>query len=120
MARPVIHFEVIGDDGGQTREFYSKLFDWEIQMWEGGDYGLVAAAGEKGCIGGGIGGAPEGTDPYATFYVEVDDLKAYLDKAVSMGGEIVMPPMEIPNVGSSALFRDPSGLLIGLFKGMEQ
>ncbi|MBV9681516.1 MAG: glyoxalase, partial [Solirubrobacterales bacterium] len=28
MARPVVHFEVIGRNPGQLRRYYGDLFDW--------------------------------------------------------------------------------------------
>jgi predicted enzyme related to lactoylglutathione lyase len=51
-----------------------------------------------------------------TFYVMVDDLQAYLDKAVSLGGTVMFPPMEIPGGGGHiAMFADPEGHPIGLY-----
>jgi predicted enzyme related to lactoylglutathione lyase len=46
--------------------------------------------------------------------VDVDDLQKYLDKAVSMGGEVVTPITEIPDMVTWAEFRDPSGNVIGI------
>lgn len=51
---------------------------------------------------------------YATFYVQVDDLMAYLDKAQALGGKMLVPPVEIPT-GSFAWFADPEGTIIGLW-----
>lgn len=113
MAAPVVHFEIAGKDGKKTREFYGKLFGWEYQMME--DYGLVAATGEKS-IGGGVSGTPPGVPPYVTFYVMVDDLDKYLKQAESLGGKMTVPPTPIPNYGSFAMFADPDGNMIGLFK----
>jgi predicted enzyme related to lactoylglutathione lyase len=52
---------------------------------------------------------------YTTFYVEVDDLKAYLDKAVALGGKVVVPPVKFP-LGTFAWFSDIDGNMIGLLK----
>lgn len=30
MGKPVVHFEVIGKDGGKLQSYYSELFGWEI------------------------------------------------------------------------------------------
>jgi hypothetical protein len=49
------------------------------------------------------------------FYVEVEDVQAYLDKAVSLGGKMVVPPVKIP-AGTFAWFSDPDGNTIGLLK----
>jgi hypothetical protein len=51
------------------------------------------------------------------FYVHVDDIQQYLDKIESLGGKTMMPPREIPGVGSAAVFSDPDGNSVGLFTG---
>ncbi len=42
-----------------------------------------------------------------TFYVDVDDLATYREKIVAAGGEMVVDEMEVPGVGTLALFKDP-------------
>ena len=49
------------------------------------------------------------------FYVEVEDVKEYLDKAVTLGGKVLVPPVKIPT-GTFAWFADPEGNMIGLLK----
>ena len=48
-----------------------------------------------------------------TFYVDVDDLQAYLDKIEGLGGKTIMPPTVLPQV-TLALFADPEGDVVGL------
>ncbi len=114
MASPVVHWEISVTDHGRSVEFYSKLFGWEGKKAEGFDYTLFSPAGE-GSIGGGIGPVPPGAKPMVTFYVRVDNLQAYLEKAEGMGAKTVLPPTPIPGVGSCAMFADPDGNVIGLF-----
>ena len=52
---------------------------------------------------------------YTMFYVEVEDVQAYLDKAASLGGKTLVPPVKIPT-GTFAWFSDPDGNTIGLLK----
>lgn len=115
MAQPVVHFEIGGTDHVKTRDFYQNLFDWKTQVHEGMNYHLVEAAGEKS-IGGGLGTAPEGVQPYVTIYILVDDIETYLKKAEALGGRTVLPETPIPGVGSSAWLADPDGITVGLFK----
>ncbi len=70
----------------------------------------------EGGINGDIAPANNGTSR-VTFYAQVDDLQAYLDKAEGLGGKTVLPPMEIPDTVTLAMFTDPEGNLIGLIKG---
>lgn len=121
MATPAVAwFEVTGKDGASLQEFYSKLFDWQIQdAGDGSGYGLVAAA-EKG-IGGGIGTAQDEGAGGVTFYVEVEDPAAYLKKAEELGGQTIVPPTELEQFGLTfAFFTDPEGHLVGLSKGAVQ
>jgi hypothetical protein len=115
MGRPVIHFEIAGKDGKKLQQFYGQLFDWKIDANNPMNYGAVETGGEGG-INGGIFQTQGDVPPYLTFYVQVDDLQAYLDKVTRLGGTTVAPPMPIPGVGAFALFNDPEGNLVGLFK----
>ena len=47
----------------------------------------------------------------------MDDLQAYLDKAESLGGKTVMPPTEIPDIVTLAIFSDLEGNVVGMVKG---
>ncbi|MBZ5497520.1 MAG: VOC family protein [Acidobacteriia bacterium] len=100
----------------KLQKFYGKLFEWEINADNPMGYGLVKAAG-PGSIGGGIGPTSEGTPGHVTFFVQVPDLAACLKKAESLGGKILVPITEIPNIVTFALFQDPEGNAIGLVKG---
>jgi predicted enzyme related to lactoylglutathione lyase len=111
----VVHWEIGARDGSKLHNFYSTLFDWKIQVDPQLHYGMVDTGGEGG-INGGISTLPAEAHPYVTFYVQVDDLGAYLAKAESLGGKTLMPPTPIPGVGSIALFSDPESHIVGLFK----
>ena len=121
-AAPVVHFEIIGKDGKKLQNFYSKLFDWQINADNPMNYGLVNAAGNgtevgKGSIGGGVAAAEQGMPGYVTVYAQVSDLAATLKKAETMGGKTMVTPTEIPNMVTFALFQDPEGNMVGLVKG---
>jgi predicted enzyme related to lactoylglutathione lyase len=115
MADKVAWFEVVGQDGNRLRDFYGGVFGWSFQMPPESeiDYGMTDPS-QTG-IGGGVGTTPTGNG-HATFYVEVDDPQATLDKIEAAGGTVVMPVTEMPMV-TIAQFKDPQGNLVGLFKG---
>ena len=116
MAHPVVHFEIAGKDAKETQQFYASLFDWQVDTSMMGDtYGMVNSG--DGGIGGGLMATPEGRPPYITIYVQVDDLQEYLQKAERLGAQTMMGLTEIPGGGSFAMFSDPSGNMVGLYKG---
>jgi uncharacterized protein len=111
MGRPVIHFEIGCRDSKKTREFYTKMFGWTIT--EAGPAAMIAP--EASGIGGHI--TLLGHEPYhyTTFYVDVEDVAAYLKKAESLGGKTLVPPIDIPT-GTFAWMQDPEGNTVGLWK----
>lgn len=113
MAHPVVHFEIAGADGEGLVAFYRDLFGWDIQG-AGPGYWLVTA-GESG-IGGGVMQTNDEMPAYVTVYASTDDLEGSLGRVGELGGETVVPPTEIPGVGFFAMFRDPGGNIIGLFR----
>jgi len=118
MSHPVVHWEIGARSAAASREFYAKLFGWEILGAGDAGYAQVAP-GEEGGMGGGIMQLPPGVPPYVTVYVRVDDLDAALKRAESLGGKTVAPPMPIEGVAEVsgfAMFSDPDGNVIGLLK----
>ena len=120
MPNPVAYFELGGRNAANLREFYSSLFDWKIeasgQSGAGTDYFHVEPT-EGGISGGILQTAGDMPPSYVMLYVCVDDLQACLNKAESLGGTTVVPPMPIPgNRGHLAVFQDPDGNVIGLHK----
>lgn len=117
MAQKVVHFEIIGKDGKKLQEFYSKLFDWNVDANNPMNYGMVNA--DQSGVGGGIAGGPpmgDAGDGHVTVYVEVPDLAAALKKAESLGGKTVSPPMAVPGGPEIAQLADPEGHMIGIMK----
>jgi len=113
MGQPVVHFEIGCSDKEKTEEFFSKLFDWKIERM--GPASMISTGSEAG-IQGHITALGHEPHHYVTVYVEVNDLQAYLDKAATLGGKTLVPPVEIPGQGSFAWLADPDGNVIGLWK----
>ena len=112
MGRPVVHFEIGCRDNAKTKDFYTKLFDWQVQ--QAGPAGVINTGSSEG-IQGHITSLGHEPHNYVTVYVQVDDLKTYLDKAATLGGKMLVPPIEIPT-GRFAWMADPDGNLIGLLQ----
>ena len=124
MADPVVHFEIIGKNAAHLRCYYKDLFGWNAntnsavvpEVFAPGNYGFIEKVSTEDGTGipGGIGWGME-YDSHTVFYVGVKDVKAALQRAESLGGKIVMGPVEKPGGGLVvAHFKDPEGNLIGL------
>ena len=124
MGQAVVHFEVVGKDGGKLQRYYGELFGWNVNADNPMQYGMVDAkdnktmTGDTG-IGGGIGQGPDGYEGHVTFYVAVPDVEEALQKAESLGGTRVMGPENIMDMVELGQFKDPEGNVIGLVKDQQ-
>jgi uncharacterized protein len=111
MGRAVIHFEIGCRDSAETQKFYRDMFDWNIT--QAGPAAMISP--DAPGIGGHITQLGHEPHHYTIFYVDVEDVAASLKKAESLGGKMLVPPVEIP-AGTFAWFRDPEGNTVGLWK----
>lgn len=115
MAAPVTHFEISVRDTKRAHEFYGNLFGWSIKVMEM-NYGMVDTGVKMG-INGGVGEVQNQGRPNVTFYVQVEDVQAHLDKASALGGRVIIPVTEVPGSVTFAQFADLEGNIVGLIKG---
>jgi predicted enzyme related to lactoylglutathione lyase len=110
VPNPICHFEIGCRDRVKTKEFFNQLFDWKME-----DAGPATMIQTGDAVGGHISVLGHEPHNYTIFYVKVDDVKAYLEKATSLGGKMLVPPIAIPT-GTFAWFADPAGNTVGLWQ----
>ena len=86
---------------------------------EGMEYTLVKVGDTE--VGGIMATPPEaqGMPPMWGVYVTVDDVDATAKLVEELGGTILMPPMDIPNVGRFCVIQDPQGAVISAITFVE-
>ena len=91
-----------------AKRFYGELFGWGFESSANDPY-VHLKAGET--MIGGIRKKEEGEPgpPSWLGYVLVDDVAATVERATSAGGQVYMPTTALPNVGTFAVFADPTG-----------
>lgn len=113
MPNKVVYFELMGPDGDAQKDFYSGVFDWDLQAVPGFGAYYTAEADSIG-MGGGVGQGPDHGPTYATIYIEVDNIDDHLSRIGEAGGSTVVPRTVIPDTVTFAMFTDPAGNVIGL------
>lgn len=103
--------ELITSDVEAAREFYGQLFGWTLKEGpvQGMPYTVIEAAGQE--IGGIAGTPPNQPNMPPTWgvYITVEDVAAIAEKATSLGGQVLMGPMQVESVGKFSLIKDPQG-----------
>lgn len=114
MPNPFAHIELTTDDLKAAHKFYSKIFGWKLTEMPGMNYTMIDVG--PGGVGGGMQAKPMDSAPTGWMpYVQVDDVKAIVAKAVKAGATAMLPYQEIGEMGSIGVFADPSGSVIGVW-----
>lgn len=123
MAYPIVHVEIPAADRDALSKFYKSVFDWtlthepnfdylQFNPGSGADGAFVGNKSEPGDEFGWAGAGPNSP----IVYFGSEDIQGDAAKIEAAGGQIMVPPMEIPGVGWMLLFRDPSGNHMGIFQ----
>lgn len=99
-------------DSAAAQGFYGELFNWKF---EGSDYAHIKS-GDRMIGGVRTIGADEKMPPNWLGYVGVDDVRATTEKMTAAGGKVIVPPMDMPNVGTFSVVADPSGGVLAPWK----
>jgi len=103
--------ELMTTDPDAARDFYTQLFGWGSKSMEmqNGQYTTVQV-GDTSIAGlMKIPADATGTPPHWGCYVTVKDVDAACTRVKELGGNVIMPPLEIPTVGRMAVIQDPQG-----------
>ncbi|MBO0768545.1 MAG: VOC family protein [Solirubrobacterales bacterium] len=103
-------------DPPAAAEFYGQLFGWTAGALseEGGGYqmfqqGDAPVAGLMKLMG------PQQPPAWAT-YIAVDDADATSAKVKAAGGQVLIEPMDVMDIGRMGIFADPSGAAFGVWQ----
>ncbi|MBI3948480.1 MAG: VOC family protein [Armatimonadetes bacterium] len=115
MPNPICHFEIMVPDPEKARAFYGQVFDWSYREDPTHDYIVIHTGADPN---GGIMRTPPGVPVAASLnvYVRVDDIDATLKRVEAAGGHVIVSKTDIPGIGAFALFSDPDGVALGIFR----
>lgn len=100
-----------------ARDFYGRLFGWDVDVNEDPQYGGYALARLGGKDVAGIGGTQSPDQPAAwSVYIGTDDAEVLSHRVGEAGGTVVAPPFDVGDQGRIAVFRDPSGAFISAWQ----
>jgi uncharacterized protein len=106
-------------DAAASRDYYSKLFGWNVELGgpDAGGYAL-AKIGGKDVAGIGPTQSPQGPSAWMV-YIGTRDADAVAKKVEAEGGKVIAPPFDVLKSGRMAVFQDPSGAFISAWQPNE-
>ncbi len=116
MDHTLVHFEIPAQDVEKLKQFYEQVFGWKIIQYPSPlDYWLIETVPvdengvpqRPGINGGMLKKQEAGIKPINYFAVE--SISDFLTKIEKLGGKVISPKQEVPNVGWIAAAEDPEG-----------
>ena len=109
-------FELMTDEVEKSKGFYTKIFGWELEEYpmEKDSYWVVKVGGEGV---GGIMAKPtqaSGAPNHWATYVSVENVDNTAALVKELGGQIIVPPTDIPEIGRFCTFMDPHGAVLSV------
>jgi hypothetical protein len=109
--------DLLTSDTDATRSFYGQLFGWTSEQ-SGEEFGgyinfFKDGVQVAGCMhNDGQSGSPD----VWSVYLATDDINAVAGATVASGGQVLMPPTAIGELGSMAILHDAGGAAIGAWQ----
>lgn len=106
----ISHIELPAPDFTKTIEFYTRVFNWGIELVTVDHYAFftIGNTGKGGAFDSSLQPAPQNTGPQIV--IDVEDVGASLKAIEKHGGEVVKEKTEIGSGhGFYAVFKDPNG-----------
>lgn len=113
MAGQMVHLEIPAGDTAKAREFWSGLFGWQWQEFEGSPTEYHMARFTE--TSGGAIHAADGSKRGPRVYFDVDDIKASTAQVKELGGQSD-DPLPVPGMGWFATCQDNEGNDFGLWQ----
>ena len=110
--------ELLTTDLDSAKAFYGELLGWtftETKNIYGAPY--VVVHNGNNVVGGMMlkdGIVPDDVPSLWDTYISVDDVDASVKRVEKLGGEIILPPTDIPNLGRFCVIKDPQGASLNL------
>ncbi len=120
VANKPVWIDLATSDAGAARDFYSKLFGWDIEVNEDPQYGGYALARVGGNDAAGIGPKQNEQQPTVwSLYIGTDDLDGLASRITDAGGNVIAPPFPVGDQGRMAVFQDPTGGFISAWESAQ-
>jgi predicted enzyme related to lactoylglutathione lyase len=115
VGNPVVQWQIVTKEPDAVARFYASLFGWKVRTDNALGYRMVDTGSSRG-IGGGVWPSPPEGHNLVQLFVEVDDIDAFIARAMVLGASVIVPKSELPDGDALAIVLDPAGLSFGLYR----
>lgn len=108
--------DVTASDLGTARLFYEGLFGWSMEVGPPETGGYINCS-KNDRLAAGISPKMRPDEPSAwTVYFSTTDLEGRSQRVADNGGQVLMGPMDVLDIGAMSVCTDPAGASFGLWR----
>jgi uncharacterized protein len=114
--------EFMSLDPERARKFYEEVLGLTTTSLEGAPFSYTLWMQDGNPIGGLIPPQnenktwPSGSTPHWVSSFATDNVDQAVQKTQELGGQVLLPPTDIPKFGRAAVLKDPEGAVFGVFQ----
>ena len=114
--------ELMSQDPEQARSFYREVIGLTAESLEVGPFPYTVWMQDGEPVGGLVPpqekqkGWPSGKTPHWVSSFATDNVDEAARKAEELGGQVLVPPTDIPEFGRAAVLKDLEGAVFGVFQ----
>jgi predicted enzyme related to lactoylglutathione lyase len=109
--------DLFTSDPEKTQRFYGELFGWTVED-PGPEYGGYVNFHKDGVPVAGCmrNDGQSGTPDVWSVYLATDDAQKTVDAATANGGQVIVPPQQVMELGTMAVLTDAGQAMIGVWQ----
>jgi uncharacterized protein len=122
LEKATVWRELMSDNPEKAKKFYGEVVGMKTAPLEGSPFPYTLWTQDGVPTGGlvppqeGEKGWPSGKTPHWVSYFVVEDVEKAVKSAKELGGQVLVPPIDIPEFGKAAVLKDPEGATFGIFQ----
>ena len=120
---PFIWHELVTPDQETSGAFFCGLFGWTRRTVDAGAFGTYSLFQQDGRDVAGMMNPTADTPAAGSFwhaYMAVGDVDDCARRAKALGGSVVVPPHDVPDVGRICAVADPTGAVAHLMQPLKR
>lgn len=120
---PFIWHELVTPDQKSSGAFFRQLFGWTSKEVDAGSFGIYTLFQKNGQDVAGMMNPTSNTpgkESYWHSYIAVEDVEASARQALLLGGSVIVPPHDVPDVGRFCAVADPTGAVAHLMQPVKK
>ena len=116
---PFIWHELVTTDQQKSGSFFCELLGWQTREVDAGKFGTYTLFIKDGKnVAGMMNPTADtpGAGPYWHAYIAVEDVDHCAQRARELGGKVLVPVHQVPDVGRICVIADPLGAVTHLMQ----